>query len=154
MGWTVSQTGSGNAISIEQGFAGLEGSSVSYGWTEESANYSDGIDIITVAAVQHFGSDRVPARPILTTSFERNAEDLSVLSATVNDAVIESGINDIEPALRSIGQFAQSQLQRDFTRASQDFAPLADSTIARKGHDTPLIETGHLRDQVRFKVET
>ena len=154
MGWTVSQTGSGNAIRIERGFVGLEGASVSYGWTEESANYLDGTDIITVAAVHQFGSDNVPARPILTTSFERNAEDLAVLSATVNDAVIEGGINDIEPALRSIGQFSQSQLQRDFTRASQDFEPLADNTISRKGHDTPLIKTGHLRDQVRFKVET
>lgn len=107
-----------------------------------------------MAAVHQFGSDRVPARPILTTSFERNAEDLALLSATVNDAVIEGGINDIEPALRSIGQFAQSELQRDFTRASQDFAPLADSTVARKGHSTPLLDSSHLRNEVRFKVET
>ena len=83
MDWTVNQTGSGNAISIEQGFAGLEGSSVSYGWTEESANYSDGTDIITVAAVHQFGSDRVPARPILTTSFERNAEAVSYTHLTL-----------------------------------------------------------------------
>lgn len=154
MGWTVTQTNNGNTLALEGAFEALDGASVSYGWTEESADYPDGTDIITVAASNHFGTDRIPARPILTTSFERQADELAVLAETLNDEIISGRVNDITSTLTVIGQFAQSTLQRDFTRASQDFAPLADSTIASKGHDTPLIDTGHLRSQVKFTVET
>lgn len=154
MGWTVTQTNSGNTLALEGAFQALNGASVSYGWTEESADYPDGTSVINVAAYNHFGTATIPARPILTTSFERQSSELAALSEALNDEIIASQTNDITPALTVIGQFAQSTLQRDFTRVSQDFAPLADSTIARKGHDTPLIDTGHLRAQVRFKVET
>lgn len=155
MTWTITQRGDfGNISRIEQGFRALEGAEVKWGWTEDSADYPDGTRVVDVAAWNHFGTSTIPARPILTESFERQASQLEVLSQALNDEILDTATNDIEPALTVIGQFAQSNLQQDFTRAQGELEPLADSTIERKGHSVRLIETGHLRSQVRFKVST
>lgn len=156
MAWTVSDTteNSDFITRMERGFRALGGSEVAWGWTEESADYEDGTDVIEIAVIHNFGTDRIPARPILAESFERNIDQINVTAEAINDSIIDRGVNDIEPALRVIGQFAQSNLQQDFLRAQGELTPLADSTIAKKGHSLRLIETGHLRSQVKFRVNT
>lgn len=154
MAWTINQTGEGNLVSIREGFRALAGSEVKYGWTEDSADYPNGDSVVEIAAFHQFGTSTIPARPILTETFERNVEQLGVLSEAINDEIIDTQTDDLEPALRVIGQFAQSEMQRDFTRAQGELEPLKEATIRSKGHDLRLIETGHLRAQVKFKVVT
>ena len=165
MPWTISDTGRGMAITLQSTFESLDGAEVKWGWTEDSADYPDGTSIHEVAATHHFGATIengfgrgilivIPARPILTETFEHNAEQIGVLSDAINDEIIDTMTTDIEAGLRVIGQFAQSNMQRDFRRLQAELVPLADSTIRRKGQEDRLIESGHLMEQVLFKVET
>ena len=163
MAWTIRDTGRGNAITLSEGFSALDGAEVKYGWLESSADYPDGTSVVMVACTHHFGKDipnafgrgetiSIPSRPILTESFERNAEQLVVLSEVINDELIDSPQNDISAPLTVIAQFASSELDRDFERAQGDLEPLSENTIRRKGHDLRLIQSGHLRSQIRFEV--
>ena len=163
MAWTIRDTGRGNAISLSEGFSALDGAEVKYGWLESSADYPDGTDIIKVAATHHFGATienafgrgitvEVPSRPVLTESFERNAEQLVVLSEAINDELIDNLQNDLTAPLTVIAQFGVTNLDRDFERAQGDLEPLSENTIRRKGHDLRLIQSGHLRSQIRFEV--
>lgn len=171
MPWTISDTGGSNALRLQTTFSALDGAEVKWGWTEDSQDYPDGQSIHQRAAVHHFGATiengfgrgiriQIPARPILTETFERNAEQLVVLSEALNDEIIDTMVNDVRPALRVIGQFAQTNMVLDFDRAQGELEPLAPSTIANKARDgrsrpeQRLEETGHLRSQVRFEITT
>ena len=152
MTWETTESGRNQLRATAQTFAALDGTSVEYGWTPESENYPNGDNVVERAAIHHFGTDRIPARPILSINFERNLDQLAVTAEALNDQIIASATNDLGPPLRVIGQFAVSNMVADFLRAQEDMEPLAESTITQKGFDTRLIETNHMREQVRFRV--
>lgn len=54
-------------------------------------------------------------------------------------------------ASRLVRNGKSGEVERDAIDDSRSWAePLAPSTIARKGHDHPLVETGHMRNAVSY----
>lgn len=116
---------------------------------ETVRDYSDGTSVKDVAFWNEFGTKRIPARGYFKRSALKNRRDLR---EDVKDAAyaVARGRLSCDKALDLIGQQAAAQLRKDLT----DFKdpPNAESTIARKGFDNPLIETGHLRSQITHRV--
>ena len=116
----------------------------------EVEDYDDDTSVRMVAFVQEFGHENIPARGYFKRSAKKRRRELKQASQDVMFAVA-AGRLSVEKALDLVGQQAAATLRKDLT----DFKDPgnAPSTIARKGFDNPLIETGHLRSQITHKTE-
>ena len=60
---------------------------------------------------------------------------------------------DVKKALNIVGIVAQDDVKASIDEWAKNGNPRnAQATIAKKGFDSPLIETGHMRDSVHYKV--
>ena len=122
------------AASVEVGFPG-------------GATYPDGTSVALVAALNEFGSKNTPPRPFFRQMIAAKSSQWPETIATLLKA------NDFDAAktLGLTGQGIADQLQQsivDFTSP-----PLAPSTIAKKGNDKVLVDTGQMLQSVTFVVK-
>lgn len=111
--------------------------------------YPDGTPVITVAAVQEFGSgDRIPERPAFRQGVPRiKTTALAVLIADVDPKTMVVTRRTAE----RVGQAGQGVLRDSYQRLKNpENAP---STIERKGSANPLIDEDTLIDSVDYRVK-
>lgn len=121
------------------------GKALRVGFLEGSA-YPDGTPVAAVAAWNNFGTRSIPARPFFTNMVAEKSggwgDALAVnLKATGFDAAL---------SLARVGEGIKGQLQQSIVETNEP--PLSPVTIARKGFEKPLIETGHMRNSVGYEV--
>ena len=112
---------------------------------DENARAGDVMTNAKLGAIQHFGNDKIPSRPWLDVGVASVNEEIT---ETIADA-IEDGL-PLEQALNQVGVVAVAGVQEYMTDLSSPAN--AESTIARKGSDNPLIDTGELRQSVNYKI--
>jgi hypothetical protein len=114
----------------------------------EGSTYPDGTSTPLVAATQEFGSPshNIPSRPFFRTMIKQESphwgEDIGKLLTASN--------YDVAHALGSMGMEIKNELQ-DSIKALMD-PPLAPATVARKGFDKPLVDTGHMWQSIDYEV--
>lgn len=122
------------------------------GVPEGSGSYEDGLTIATVAAVNNFGSadGRIPARPFLQPPVEEGAPMYRRLAEVMLPRVL-SGEMEMRTLLEQMGNLAEGHVKQYITdlRVPKN----ADSTIAKKGSDNPLVHDGHLRQSIRYVID-
>ncbi len=106
---------------------------------------SGDINMATLGAIQHFGNDRIPARPWLDTGFDTGLKEYE---AIISDA-IESG-DDLTSAMNRVGVVATGKVQQYITQLKSP--PNAESTIKKKKSSNPLIDTGAMRSSVSYQL--
>ncbi len=92
-------------------------------------------------------------RPIIEPAIEKRSDEIAkelkvALQAALND--------DRQGALRqlhAVGQYAAGEVQKYFTDPDNGWPENSPATIAAKGSDRPLIDTGNLRDSITYVVE-
>jgi len=146
-----------NTDNVATSFEQIDGQEVVWGWTQQAQDYQDGTSIHTVVAANHFGVEfndgrQIPARPILDLNFDERSENLTALAIAINERMVDARVNDPSSVLRNIGQIASSEFARDIANGLGPLEPLADSTIARKGHSQPWIDSDHALSQVDFEI--
>lgn len=114
----------------------------------EGATYPNGTPVALVAAVQEYGapSRGIPPRPAIRGMVAKEGPGWG-------DALMEAlkaSDYDAGRALELMGEGIKGQWQQ----AIRDFwgVPLAPATIARKGFDKQLIDTGHMINSVDSEV--
>ena len=112
---------------------------------DENARPDGGINNATLGAVQHFGTDNIPARPWLDVGVESAAGEI----VDTMEEGIEDGLDAIT-ILNRVGQVAVAGVQNYMDELSSPAN--AQSTIDRKGTDNPLIDTGELKQSVNYDV--
>lgn len=112
------------------------------------ATYPDGTSVAVVAAANEFG---VPSRGQPPRPFFRNmiADKQASWPKAIEENYKRTG--DLHTTFDRMGQGIKGQLQ-DSIRQLTD-PPLAASTVRRKGHDKPLIDTGHMLNSVDYRVK-
>ncbi|MDG9888175.1 MULTISPECIES: hypothetical protein [Pseudomonas] len=122
------------------------------GVPEGSGSYEDGLTIATVAAVNNFGSadGRIPARPFLQPAIEDGAPMYRRLAEVMLPRVL-SGEMEMRTLMEQMGNLAEGHVKQYITdlRVPKN----ADSTIANKGSDNPLVHDGHLRQSIRYVID-
>lgn len=105
------------------------------------------INMATLGAVLNFGTDdgHIPARPWLAPGVESGTQEYI---AEIASAVKEGAT--LDQTLEIIGNIAVGKVQEFMTEL--DSPPNAPSTIAQKGSDNPLIDTGAMRQSVTYAV--
>lgn len=110
----------------------------------EYAGSADGgnLTMAQLGAIQHFGTQTIPARPWLDVGVKSGTQDYL--------EVIQNHSDDIDNALEIIGQIAVGKVQQYMTDLQSPAN--APSTIAKKGSSNPLIDTGALRQSVTYSI--
>jgi hypothetical protein len=106
--------------------------------------------IAEVAAWNEYGvPDRIPRRSFIRGWTDNKAEHIKATTDAIFKKVAD-GKWDADDAVKRLGEFAQDGI-KSFIRTG-DFRPNADRTIERKKSSKPLIDTGTMRNSVRYEV--
>jgi hypothetical protein len=116
----------------------------------ENATYPGGKPVAMIAAIQEFGAPAagIPPRPF----FRNMIADKSPEWGSAIGQLMVSQNYDVERVLSMAGEAIAGQLRQSIVDTNSP--PLAESTIARKGHSKPLIDTGHMLQSVSYEVRT
>ena len=118
--------------------------------------------IAQVAAWQEFGTpgsdDRqydkarghIPSRPFVRTGLAKYQGEIKAAIRDAFRALLSGG--SVEQAQDAVGQRAVEAVQQTILDARTWAKPLAQSTIDRKGHGDPLIESGAVYDATSYAV--
>lgn len=110
----------------------------------------DGVDIAEYGTFNEYGTENIPSRPFMRTSFDENVAAIQKdMARAVNQA--RSG-GSVVSGLSLVGEKHQQRIQR--TIKGRDFLPkLAQSTIdAKKGSTKTLIDSGAMVNSIRYVV--
>ncbi len=115
------------------------------------ADNPKGPTVLEVGALQQLGTTTIPARPWVGLVFEEKPDELKMMQLAAVKSIIEKGTAP-KVALSVVGEWASSQMRERITSGEYIGPPLAESTIRRKGHDRPLVDTGQMSDAIDFSV--
>ncbi len=109
------------------------------------------ISNIALARIHEYGTETIPERSFIrSTLFEQRPAIIELIKILKHD--IYTGKTTVEKALGEIGLQVQTLIRGKINDGDSTWEPLKPSTIARKGSDKPLIDTGQLLKSIVFKV--
>lgn len=112
---------------------------------------AEGLSVADVGSFHEFGTDNIPQRSFIRAPIQDNKADLQGLQRTLLREVM-LGNKSTGEALALIGEKAQSDMVAAINAGIEP--GLEQSTIDAKGSSTPLIDSGQLKQSIRYKVET
>lgn len=105
--------------------------------------------LAVIAAIHEFGLGDMPQRSFLRSAYDENLPMIDkMIQHVANGAVFGLGTN---AALNQLGNVVQGMVQRKIVDGP--FVPNSPATIKRKKSSRPLIDTGHLRQSIRYVIE-
>ena len=105
--------------------------------------------LAVIAAIHEFGLGDMPQRSFLRSAYDENLPIIDkMIQRVANGAVFGLGTN---AALNQLGNVVQGMVQRKIVDGP--FVPNSPATIKRKKSSKPLIDTGHLRQSIRYVIE-
>lgn len=124
--------------------------------------YENGMTYAEILAIQHYGSETIPPRPVLRIAAENilsSPEMKKHLQAYFKNVIEYSrrgrvqDLKDIETKmLTALGQQVAAEAKRIIERNSGELQHNAPATVAKKGFDKPLFESGELIKKLSYEV--
>ncbi|MCM1194098.1 MAG: hypothetical protein NC389_16940 [Acetatifactor muris] len=109
----------------------------------------DGVDLCEIAAFNELGTVHIPSRPFLRDSVDGHLDEIGDhLVAWCRK--IAHGEMEAHEMMMNIGMMQKGLIQEEIARGN--FVPNAPATIRKKGSDTPLVDTGLMRDSVNYQI--
>lgn len=117
------------------------------------------INVSEVAIIQEYGTEKIPPRPAfrrgLETGLAKNKKMRQATLRNITQRILQgrgAEINrNLTTLLTQIGKSAKAATKEIIK--SGDETPNAPATIAKKGFDHPLFETGLLLEHVDYEVK-
>ena len=130
----------------------MHGSSVKVGVVQAVGGslVGDGLTLAGLAAIHEFGTDTIPERSFIRSGAAQSLSQIRRMLRRMAKRVVR-GEARVAEVLKLMGQLAQARMQAIPT--SGQLVPNAPATIAKKGSNTPLIDTGHLRQSISYEVQ-
>lgn len=104
-----------------------------------------------IAQWNEFGTTKIPSRPFLRGTMEKNAGKYARFLVAQARAGLGGSDRTYRQAMNRLGLMMVGDVQQAISNGVPP--PNAPSTIAKKGSSTPLIETGLMRSEVEHKVD-
>ena len=135
---------------ICDGYRALNGKTIKAGVLKGAGSYK-GVSISQVAKWNEYGTDNghIPSRPFIAIATDENKgwqSEVKMQVGRINSSA------DVNGALNTIGKKMKEDIKSVFGDRSK-LRPNAPSTIAKKGFDAPLIDTGKLQEAIDFEVK-
>ena len=99
--------------------------------------------------VNELGTSTAPSRPFLRMSVDENEDKINSTCGRELESLKSGGT--AETILRRVGALGVRLVQEKI--GSGSFEPNAESTIRKKGSDKPLIDTGRMRQSVKYVIK-
>lgn len=109
----------------------------------------DGVDLVDIAMFNELGTVHIPSRPFLRDSVDANADQINSFLQSMKKELLRGG--SAEDVLKKIGVFQKGLIQEQIVKGN--FAPNSEATIRRKGSDTPLVDTGRMRQSINYVIQ-
>lgn len=116
----------------------------------EGATYPGGTPVAMIAAIHNFGAPRagIPPRPFFSNMIVDKSPEWG---PAIGQLMVDNDY-DVARVLALSGEAIAGQLRQSIVDTNSP--PLAESTIARKGHSKPLVDTAHMLQSVSYEVQT
>lgn len=104
--------------------------------------------------IQSHGSPlwHIPPRPVLEPSIEANKEPIARQLQGAALASLDGDSREVDAALHRAGMVAENAAKAWFENPRNGWPPNSPRTIAQKGSDSPLIDTGEMRKAIAHVV--
>jgi hypothetical protein len=104
--------------------------------------------------IQSHGSPlwHIPPRPVLEPSIEASKEPIAKQLQGAAVAAIDGNQQEVDNALHRAGIVAENAAKAWFENPQNGWPPNSPKTIAKKGSDSPLIDTGEMRKSITHVV--
>lgn len=130
----------------------LGGKSVVAGVLADAGKEADGTDLVDIAVYNEFGvPGHIPPRPFVRIASDKNERSWNDLTDTLVGRVV-AGSMGAGQALDLLGVKAEGDIKKVMGDRSL-LAPNDPATVKLKGSDAPLIDTGRLRQSVKYRIE-
>lgn len=106
---------------------------------------------VDIATVHEFGTDTIPERSFIRSTYDRDQKRFFEILKRYKLKMAQ-GQMDAKMVLTFVGEFAQKQIQQTITDGGIPFIENTPETVRRKGSSSPLIDTGQMRQSVRYEV--
>lgn len=132
--------------------------SLSFGVTNAQYKKGDHVNVRDVAIWNEYGTDKIPPRPAFRRGLEAGvAKNRKLIDAQLRNIAQQalSGRNanmnrSLTVMLTQIGKSAKAATKQIIKTGSE--TPNAPATVAKKGFNHPLFETGLLLDHVEYEI--
>jgi len=120
-------------------------------FSDSGSPTAGGEDILSIAFTHEFGyaARNIPERSFMRAGFDENESKISNMIEVQIGKVMSMEIT-AETAMGRIGEYVKGLIQRKITELSSP--PLHPVTIERKGSSNPLIDRGHLRMSITWRI--
>ncbi len=108
------------------------------------------MSVVEIATIHEFGNEHCPERSFLRAWFDENESKCRAAVVAMLEAVL-AGKYTKDQALQLLGQRFVGEIQKRIANGIPP--PNAPSTIAQKGSDKPLIDTGQLRSAITYAID-
>ena len=104
--------------------------------------------------IQSHGSPlwHIPSRPVLEPSIEASKEPIAKQLQGAALAAMDGNQQEVDNALHRAGFVAENAAKAWFENPQNGWPPNSPKTIAKKGSDSPLIDTGEMRKAITHVV--
>jgi len=129
----------------------LDGKEINAGILKDAGKSEEGVSLVNIAIWNEYGTKHIPSRPFVRIASDENRKQWG---DTVADGV--GKVIDRQIKWRKCCDMVGVRMKDDIKKVIGDkskLAPNAPSTIARKGHDKPLIDTGLMKSKVNYRVD-
>lgn len=127
----------------------LKSKKVFVGFQSGDAAEDNGTDVVDVAAYNELGTSRIPSRPFIRDSVDNHKDKISSFCKGQVRRLVTGAT--AEDCLKKIGVFGVSLIQEEITKGS--FVQNSEPTIRKKGSSKPLIDTGRMRQSVKYVIK-
>lgn len=108
-----------------------------------------GESIAQIAIYNEFGTDKIPARPFMSTTYAENYAKVNRIVGKEYDKIIE-GKSTVYKSLSALGVYYEGLVKQKIRQIR--LPPNAPSTIKAKGSSKPLIDFGQMIAAVTYEV--
>lgn len=133
---------------ICDGYRALNGKTIKAGVLKSAGSYKN-VSITQVATWNEYGTSRIPSRPFIAIATDTNKGWQNEVKKQI---VGIKSIADVNGALNTIGKKMKEDIKSIIGDRSK-LRPNAPSTIAKKGFDAPLLDTGKLEEAIDYEVK-
>jgi hypothetical protein len=116
---------------------------------KDSGKASNGASYVDIATWNEYGTKRIPSRPFIRISADTNKQAWAKMAQQCVNDVIDG--DSPREAVQVIGHRMVEDIREVF--GSSKLKANAPSTIAKKGRNEPLVDSGEMRRRVNFRVE-
>lgn len=113
---------------------------------QSDAGENEGVLIVEYAAANEFGTDKIPSRPFLRETYDKNLNKISLKVVSIQNDIYE-GRKTFEAGLKELGVWYEGIVKEAIK--SGNWTANAPTTIEQKGSSKPLIDTGTMRNSIR-----